>query len=171
MAEKEIENVIRDLIASIERKDLGGVLSCFTDDATWFTPQGIFRGKEEIKRYLDWLSNLLSNIRFTYEGLGILVLGNKGVHQSIFGATYKGIKFSVDNICTYEFSGNKIRNHWIINDRLSCAQQASAGPITRKALNMIVAKIEKELHKHTNIKGDIIDNSFNDNSFNDNLKS
>lgn len=158
MAEKENEDVIRDLVASLERKDIGGVLSCFTDDATWFTPQGIFRGKEEIKRYLDWLGNSLSDIRFTYEGVGILVQGNKGVHQSIYGATYKGIKFSVDNICTYEFSGKKIKNHWIINNMLSLTQQAATGPIARKVVNMIIAKTEQGLHQHSNIKDEIIDN-------------
>lgn len=158
MAEKENEDVIRNLVAFLERKDIGGVLSYFTDDATWFTPQGIFRGKEEIKRYLDWLCNSLSDIRFTYEGVGILVQGTSGVHQSIYSATYKRIKFSVDNICTYEFSGNKIKNHWIVNDMLSIVKQAVANPIARKAVDLIIVKTVGGLHKHSNIKNEIIDN-------------
>lgn len=159
MADKEIEDVIRELVNSLERKDLGRALSCFTDDASWFTPHGIFRGKDEIKKYLDWMWNSLTDMQFTYEGVGILVQGNKGVHQSIYGATYKGIKFRVDNICTYEFSDdNKINNHWTINDRLSLAQQAATGPIARKAVNMIIAKTGEGLHKYSNIKDEISDN-------------
>ena len=50
MAEKEIENTIRNFVDALEKKDIDRVLSFFTDDATWFTTQGTFKGKEEIKR-------------------------------------------------------------------------------------------------------------------------
>ena len=146
MDEKEIERIIRDFVDSLEKKDIDRSLSFFTDDATWFTTQGIFKGKEEIKRYVSWMSKSLTSVKFTDDGVGIIIQGNKAVYQTIFDSTYEGIKIKVNNVCTYEFSGEKIKNHWIITDRLSMAKQAATGPIARKAVNTIVARMEKGLH-------------------------
>lgn len=153
-----IEDTIHELIDSLERKDIGRALSCFTDDASWFTPHGIFRGKDNIKRYLDWMFDSLTDIQFTLEGVGVLINGNKGAHQSIYSATYKGTKFRVDNICTYEFSeDNKIKNHWTITDRLAFAQNLATGPIERKAVNMIIAKTRQGLAQQTKNKDETIE--------------
>ena len=146
MAEKEMENTIRSFVETLEKKDVEKTLSFFTDDATWFTTQGIFKGKEEIKRYVSWMSKNLTGAKFTDGGIGIIIQGNKAVYQTIFESTYEGIKIKVNNVCTYEFSGEKIKNHWTISDRLSMAKQAATGPIARKAVNTIVARMEKGLH-------------------------
>jgi len=146
MDEKEIERIIRDFVDALEKKDIDRALSYFIDDATWFTTQGIFKGREEIKRYVSWMSKNLTGAKFTDGGIGIIIQGNKAVYQTIFESIYEGIKIKVDNVCTYEFSGEKIRNHWIITDRLSMAKQAATGPIARKAVNTIIARMEKGLH-------------------------
>ena len=146
MAKKEIESIIRDLVDALEKKDIDRVLSHFTDDSTWFTTQGIFKGKEEIKRYVAWMSKSLTGVKFTDDGVAILIQENKAVYQYIFEYAYEEIKIRASSICTYEFSGEKIKNHWAINDRLSMAKQAATGPIARKAVNAIVARMEKGLH-------------------------
>ncbi len=145
MAEKEIENIIRNLIDSLEKKDIDKTLSFFTDDATWFTTQGTFKGREEIRRYVTWMVNTLKDLKFTFDGVGILIQGDKAVAQSTFDALYNGIKIKVGNVCTYEFSEDRIKNHWTIIDRLSLAQQAAKGPIERMAVKNIVARSEKGL--------------------------
>jgi uncharacterized protein (TIGR02246 family) len=146
MDEREIENIIRDFVDSLEKKDIERALSFFADDATWFTTQGTFKGKDEIKRYLAFIGNALTDLKFTYDGVGILVQGNKAVYQSTYNALYNGIKIKVGNVCTYEFSEDKIKNHWILMDRLSLAQQAATGPIARKVVNSIIARTEKGLY-------------------------
>jgi hypothetical protein len=146
MAEKEIENTIRSLVDSLEKKDIDRALSLFTDDATWFTTEGTFKGKDEIKRYLTWMSKYLTGVKVTDDGVAILIQENKAVYQSIFDSTYEGITIRVSTVCTYEFGGDKIKNHWTINDRLSIAKQAATGPIARKVVNTIVARMEKGLH-------------------------
>jgi len=146
MNDKEIENTIRNFVDALEKKDIDRVLLPFNDDATWFTTQGIFKGKEEIKRYVSWMSKSLTGVKFTNDGVGIIIQGNKAVYQTIFESTYEGIKIKVNNVCTYEFSGENIKNHWIITDRLSMAKQAATGPIARKAVNTIIARMEKGLH-------------------------
>jgi len=145
MSEKEIEGIVMDLVYSLEKKDTEKSVSFFTDDAVWYTPQGTFRGKNEIKKYITWMTNVLEDLKFTIDGVGILVQGNKGVHQSIYEGKFKGIKVKAANVCTYEFSGDKIKNHWTINDRLSIAKQSATGPIAKKAVNAIVARSEEGL--------------------------
>jgi len=145
MSEKDIESIVRDLVESLEKKDTEKALSFFADDAIWYTPQGIFKGKNEIKRYIVWMTNVLEDLKFNIDGVGILVQGNKSIHQSTYEGKFKGVKVKAANVCTYEFSGDKIKNHWTINDRLSIAKQSATGPIAKKAVNTIVARSEEGL--------------------------
>lgn len=48
MAENEIESTIRNFVDALEKKDMDRALLPFTDDATWFTTEGTFKGKDEI---------------------------------------------------------------------------------------------------------------------------
>jgi len=147
MSEQEMENTIRDFVDALEKKDVERALSFFTDDAIWFTTQGIFKGKEQIKKYGDWLADSLTDIKFSDDGIGLIVKDNKAVYQTTYDAKYKGIKMRVGNVCTYEFSGDKIKNHWILMDRLSTAKQASKGhPIATRVVNSIIARTEQGLH-------------------------
>jgi len=147
MDEKEMENTIRSFVDSLEKKDVDRALSFFTDDATWFTTQGIFKGKEKIKRYITWMANSLTDIKFSDDGVGIIAKDNKAVYQTTYDSKYKGTKIRVGNVCTYEFSGDKIKNHWIITDRLAMAKQAAKGhPIATRVVNSIIARTEQGLH-------------------------
>jgi ketosteroid isomerase-like protein len=146
MAEKEMENTIRSFVDALGKKDMERAISFFTDDATWFTAEGTFIGRDEIKRYLAWMSKTLTDLKGTDSGVGIIIQGDKAVYQTIFESTYEGIKIKVDTVCTYEFSGDRIKNHWIISDRLSMAKQAAKGPIAKMAVNTIISRMEKGLH-------------------------
>ena len=147
MTEKEIESTIRNFVEALKKKDMDRALSFFTDDATWFTTEGIFKGKDEIKRYLAWILKNLKDIKFSDDGVGIIIQGNKAVYQATaYESNYEGIQIKVNNVTAYEFSGEKINNHWIITDRLSMAKQAAKDPTARKAVNTIVSLMENGLH-------------------------
>ena len=92
------------------------------------------------------MSKTLTDMKFTDDGVGIIIQGDKAVYQAIYESTYEDIKIKVGNVCTYEFSGDRIKNHWIISDRLSMAKQAAKGPIAKMAVNTIVSRMEKGLH-------------------------
>jgi len=146
MTEEEIKNVVKSLVDALEKRDIDRAVSTFTDDAEWFTPHGTFKGKDEIKKYITWMTDVLKDLKFVMDGVGLLIQGNQGIHQSIYEGTYKGIKVKAANICTYEFAEDKIKRHWTINDRLSLAKQVATGPIARKAVSTIIAKTEEGLH-------------------------
>jgi ketosteroid isomerase-like protein len=145
MNEKEMENILRSFVDSLEKKDTERSVSFFTDDATWFTNQGKFKGKDEIKRYITWMCKNLTDVKFSDIGVGIIAKDNKAVYQSTYDAKYNGTKIRVGNVCTYEFSEDKIKNHWITTDRLSMVKQVATGPIARKIVNSMIAKTEQGL--------------------------
>ena len=142
---KKTESIIRDFVAALEKGDLDGALSFFTEDATWYSSPGTFKGTNEIKEYTTWLIQAVSNMKFIDDGVGILVQGNKALYQHILTGTSDGNAFKVPAICTYEFDGEKCKNHWTVNDRLLIAKQVATGPIARMAITMIINRTEKGL--------------------------
>ena len=86
-------------------------LSFFTDDAIWYNPKGIFKGKKEIKDYIAWLFETASGIKFIDDGVGIIVQGNKGIFQHILECTIRGSKIKVPTFCTYLFNGKRCKIH------------------------------------------------------------
>ncbi len=144
MAEKT-EGIIRNFVSALEKGDLHAALSFFTEDATWHAAPGTFKGMDEIKKYTTWLVQAVSDMKFTDDGVGILVQGDKALYQHILTGTSEGITFKVPTVCTYEFDGEKCKNHWTINDRLLIAKQVATGPISKRAVSSIINRTEKGL--------------------------
>ena len=144
MAE-EIESKVQDYMSAINNKDIDKALSFFSDDVTWYANEGTFRGQEEVKRYLTWMFESLQDITLADDGIGIIVQGNTAVFQHTYEATIGGNKIKVPAVCVYEFSGEKCKNHWAYNDRVSLARQAASGPIARKVVNSLINRLEKGL--------------------------
>jgi len=111
MTEKQLKVIIRDYADALEKNDTNRALSFFTDDAVWFNPKGIFKGKEELKGYMAWLFKTVSDMKFVDYGVGIIVQGNKGIFQHIFECTIRESKIKVPSFCTYLFNGQKCNTH------------------------------------------------------------
>jgi ketosteroid isomerase-like protein len=54
MSEEKIVSVIRDFAEAHVKPDVEKMLSFLTDDVVRISPEGTFKGKEEVKRYLTW---------------------------------------------------------------------------------------------------------------------
>ena len=145
MAEKERESAIRNFIGALEKKDVQAALAFFTDDATWMTNEGTFRGKEEIREYVQWTLDSLDDLTFAEDGIGILVEGDKAVYQHVYEGTYQGNRIKTYGVCTYQFEGNRCKTHFTASDRLSTARQAAKGLFARRAVAAIVNIMEKGL--------------------------
>ena len=146
MAVNAKEKAIRDFIHNLESGEVDGALSFFADDCEWITNEGTFRGKGEIESYLKWMKNVLSNVRFYDDGVGILVEGDSAIYQHVYEGSYEGRTIHVRSICTYKFSGDKCIYHISLSDRLAIAHQA-AGALPGLAVNTIIRQVEKGLHK------------------------
>ncbi len=146
MSEKKLESIIRDFDEAFVKGDVEKMLSFFAEDGVLVAPQGTFKGKEELKRSLTWLVETTSNKRVRDAGIGIMVKGNKAVHEHVFEAvTLDGMKYEILGACVYEFSGEKIQQHTDLYDRLSIAKQAARGWLEKKIINAVVNRMEKGL--------------------------
>ena len=146
MSEEKIESVLRSWGAALETKDVEKALSLVADDAVWMNDEGTFKGKEDWKRYLTWLTKQFAEGKFKDTGIGVMVKGNKAVWQyTLAGKTLDGMKFEVPGVCMYEFKNEKILQHTTITDRLALAKQVAKGAIQKRVVNSIVNAAEKGL--------------------------
>ena len=145
MSEEKLERIIRDYVEALTKRDAEKMLSFCTEDASWIIPEGTFKGKEELKRYLTWLGQTVPDLTVTNSGIGIMVKENKGVYEHVLAGTIEGTRCEVLAICVYEFSDDKIQNVRTVYDRLSFAKQGAKGWMAKRAVNSIIKHMEKGL--------------------------
>jgi len=146
MSEERVEGIMRDFVKAIEEQNVEKALSFLTDDADYVTPEGTFKGKEELRRYLTWGTQTTPNQKVREAGIGIMVKGNKAVFEHIVEGTYEGTKYEALTMCVYEFSDEKIQHLRTVVDRLSIAKQVARGWFAKWIMNSIIARAEKGLH-------------------------
>ena len=79
MTEQQIKSIMRDYVKALAARDVEKALSFFAEDATLVTPDGTFKGKGELKRYLTWENQVTPELKVTETGIKIIVQGNTGV--------------------------------------------------------------------------------------------
>ena len=145
MAEEKIPGIMREFVKTMAKGDVEKTLSYFTEDGIWVTPNGTFRGKDELRRCLTVMYESMKDLTITECGNGIIVQGNKAFFEHVVAGTMEGKRAEVLAICAYEFSGDKIKETRTTYDRLLMAQQAATG-LGKWMVNLIVKQAEKGLH-------------------------
>ena len=146
MSKMNIETLIRNFLDAYMKLDVDGTLSFFAENAVWQTPEGVFKGKEEMKRLLTWAFKLMRQIKFRDAGIGLVVKDNKAVYEYMIEAvTSEGMKYETPGVCTYEISDGKIKQHRVLYDRLSIAKQAAKGAVSKRVINSVLNAMEKGL--------------------------
>ncbi len=143
MTNEEIANIMRDFVQTMAKGDVEKTLSFFTEDGVFVTPNGTFKGKDELRRHLSAEAESIQNMRVTETGNGIIVEGNKAFFEHIIAGTIQGKRAEVLAMCAYEFSDGKIKETRSVFDRLSQAQQAAKGWLPKMLVNFIVKQMEK----------------------------
>jgi len=146
MAKEEIISIMRNFKDAYNKKDLEESLSFFTEDADWFNPNGVFKGKEEIKSYLKWVFETSPDEKLIESGVKIIAEEDRAVYEHILEGSYEGMKYQILALCIYEFKGDKIQHIRTVYDRLSLAKQLAKGKIAKTAVNSIIKRMEKGLH-------------------------
>lgn len=145
MSEEKIKSVMHDFLKTLAERDVEKALSFCTEDAAWVTPEGTFKGKGELKRYVTWLNQNTPDLKITETGIGIMAQGNNGVYEHVLSGTFEGTKWEMLAMCAYEFSDEKIQNIRTVYDRLWMAKQVVKGMLAKKAVNSIINATEKGL--------------------------
>ena len=143
MTNEEIAKTMRDFVQTMAKGDVEKTLSFFTEDGVFVTPNGTFKGKDELRRHLSAEAESIQNMRVTETGNGIIVEGNKAFFEHIIAGTVQGKRAEVLAMCAYEFSDGKIKEVRSAFDRLSQAQQSVKGWLPKILINFIVKKMEK----------------------------
>ena len=141
---EEYEGIMQGFVNALGERDIEKALAFCAEDAIWVTPEGMFNGREELRRYLTWSSRSTSAIRAT--GIEAIVQGNRGAYEHILEGTSEGAKWEVLALCVYEFGNDKIRSLRTVYDRLSVAKQVAKGGMAGMAVNTIIKRMEKGLH-------------------------
>ena len=141
---EEYESIMHGFVEALGKRDVEKALSFCTEDAIWVTPEGTFKGREELGRYLEWLSQTTSAIRAT--GIHAIVQGDRGAYEHVLEGTSEGVKWEVLALCACEFSNDKIQSLRTAYDRLSVAKQVAEGGLARTVVNSIIKRMEEGLH-------------------------
>ena len=146
MAKEKIISIMRNFKDALNKKDIEESLSFFTEDADWVDPNGVFKGKEEIKNYFKWVYETSPDHKLIESGVKIIAEEDRAVYEHILEGSYEGMKYQILALCIYEFKGDKIQHVRSAYDRLSLAKQATKGKIAKTAVNSIIKQMEKGLH-------------------------
>ncbi len=145
MAQKQYAELMREFVNSIEAENIENILSYCTEDIRFVTPFGTFEGKEEVKRLFEWMSGNVQNMEYTETGAGIIVQGDKAAYEHTLTGEYEGEEIEVLMICTYQFSGEKIKEMHYTMDTLELADQAAEGFLSERMVGTVYKQIRKGL--------------------------
>lgn len=146
MNDEKIAGIMRDLIKSLETGDVEKTLSLFAEDGVWVNPNGTFKGREELKRYMTSSAQSMQEVKITETGNKIIVQGDRAFYEHEIAATIEGKRVEGLAMCAYEFTNDKIQEVRTVYDRLLIAKQAAKGWLAKTLVNSIVKQAEKGLH-------------------------
>jgi len=146
MAKEKLIGIMRNFKDAYNKKDLEESLSFFTEDADWVNPNGVFKGKEELKKYLKWAFEVSPDEKVIESGVKIIAEEDGAVYEHILEGSFEGMKYQILALCIYEFKEDKIQHLRSTYDRLSLAKQLAKGQIAKTAVNSIIKRMEKGLH-------------------------
>jgi uncharacterized protein (TIGR02246 family) len=146
MNDENIASIMRDFIKSLGTGDVEKTLSFFAEDGVFVNPNGTFKGKEELRRYMTNSAQSMRDVTVTETGNKIIVQGNKAFYEHVIAVTIEGKRAEGLAMCAYEFTDDKIQSVRTVYDRLLMAKQAAKGWFARTLVNLIVKQAEKGLH-------------------------
>lgn len=146
MAKEKIISIMRNFKDALNKKNIEESLSFFTEDADWVDPNGIFKGKEEIKKYLKWGFEVSPDQKVIESGVKIIAEEDRAAYEHILEGSYEGMNYQIFALCIYEFTGDKIQHIRSAYDRLTQARQLAKGKIAKTAVNSVINRMEKGLH-------------------------
>jgi ketosteroid isomerase-like protein len=145
MSTEQVKSRMREFRAALESRDVDKILALFTDDGEWHAPEGVFKGKDQLKRYIAWNAKTTPDLKITETGVKILAEGDAGIYEHVLSGTVDGAKWETLGLCIYEFAGDKVKSIRSAYDRLSIAKQVVKGTMSKMAVNGVLKRMEKGL--------------------------
>lgn len=123
----DIDKLMRDCLKNMQEGNSIDAADYFADDGVWVTPFGRFKGKEEIKKFLNW-QNKTMTWSVKESGNDIIMSGKKAFYEHEINATVEGQPVNLCAMCAWEFDdNNKVQEVRTVYDRFSTLEQAATG--------------------------------------------
>lgn len=133
-------------------RDVDRLLALFADDAELTWAPGTFRGKDEIRKALEWDVRLSPTASVRDVGCGMVVSGQTVVWERVVSSTAEGIPYEEPAVTVYQFDGEgrivRLRSYY---DKLALMHQVASrypgvkGWVFRKVTGYLVALGSKGL--------------------------
>jgi ketosteroid isomerase-like protein len=150
--ESEIARCIEEYGSAYVARDLDRIMDLFADDAEYTLAPGTFRGKDEIRKLLEWDARLSPKASVRDAGIGLLVSGKTAVWERVISLTADGVPYEEETATIFELDDEgKIRRVRSYYDKLAMLDDiASAYPglkgwILRRMTRVLVAQGSKGL--------------------------
>ena len=141
-----LEDRVREVEAAINSHDPERVLALMAEDAVWINPYGAFKGKAELKRYIDWTNTSVKDFTITPIGVGIMAKGNGAMAETVISGIVEEEPVSFSSLCAYEFDeNNQVKVLKTVFDRLALAEQGTDSWLSKTIVHQVVKKMQEGL--------------------------
>ena len=87
MKEEQITKAMRGFVKAMVEQDVSKVLSFCNEDVIWVTPNGTFKGKAGVRKYIEWTSARVADQKVIETGIKVMGQGNIGIYEHVIGGT------------------------------------------------------------------------------------
>ena len=141
-----IEDRVREVLAALNSHDPERLLALMAEDAVWINPNGAFKGKAELKRYIDWMNTVVRDFTVTLSGVGIMTKGNEAMVEHEISGIVEVEPVSFLSFCAYEFDeNNQVKILRTVFDRLALAEQGTDSWLSKTIVHQVVKKMQEGL--------------------------
>jgi ketosteroid isomerase-like protein len=151
-----VRDVLRERMeryrAAYEQRNVDQILELFADDGEFTAAPGTFRGRPEIRKFLEWDAKLSPTTTVRDNGIGILVGDHTAVWERIIALSYKDVAYQEYSVAVVEFDDDaRITAFRSYYDKLNVLDQITSGLpgpygwVMRKIVGLLVSAGSKGL--------------------------
>jgi ketosteroid isomerase-like protein len=145
--ESEVARCVQEYRDAYQARDVERMLALFADDAELTLAPGTFRGKDAIRKLLDWDVRLSPAATVRDAGIGVHVAEHTAVSERVISLTFEGIPYEEQAVTVFEFDEEgKIRRLRSYYDKLALMDEIASrypgirGWIFRRLTGFLVAQ-------------------------------
>lgn len=108
--------------------DVDGMVAMFRADGVYVAAPGAFRGRDEIRTFLEWDAGLSPSAVIRDTGVGVLIIGSTVVWEREFELSAAGVPYREESMAVIEFDDGglivRLRSYY---DKLAVLDQITRG--------------------------------------------
>jgi ketosteroid isomerase-like protein len=124
----DLSGVVEEYRNAYQARDVERMMKLFADDAELTWAAGVFRGKDAIRKVLEWDVHLSPTAVVRDAGMGLITADHVAVSERVVSLTADGIPYEERAVTVFEFDdGGLIRGMRSYYDKLAIMHQVASG--------------------------------------------